>query len=478
MMDPVELVVNTISEGVYSIPENYEIISADIAENGILEPIIVDGKYRVISGNIRLKIALDRGIKKVPVIIEEGKTADEKSIIVSHNQQRIKKYEEVLNEYEILEARYHVGQGSRTDLDESKARNKELLRMAINASNTKMYKIKSIGKAIKNLYGEKPEIAKKIWEEINSGTKSIHCTYNLLKTKMEKKENDGVVPKRYEFIVDGIKIYNKLNRDLAEILSESIQTIVVSPSYFRMKDNGTGEDQRGLEKDIESYLENLIQDFKDCSRVLKKDGSLWVILNEGVFNGQYNAIPHRFIIKLMAAGWRFTDEIIWIKDNPVPIPQSKKFSRSHEYIFHLTKNEDYYFDFSWSKELEDVKNKFSTGTEGNAPAFKSTFKSYHNILESSCSNIEWLRRKCKELKGFNLTHSSTFPLFVPLMCVLATSKSGDTVLDICSGTGTTGEAAVSTKRDYVGYEINPQYNMAAAVRLLPYTKKNDLETQL
>jgi DNA modification methylase len=81
-----------------------------------------------------------------------------------------------------------------------------------------------------------------------------------------------------------------------------------------------------------------------------------------------------------------------------------------------------------------------------------------------------LRKACKE-QGFNLTHSAGYPISIPLIAILTSSKVGDTILDIYSGTATTGEAALATKRKYVGYEIKPEFVMASKVRLDNYVNE-------
>jgi DNA modification methylase len=67
-----------------------------------------------------------------------------------------------------------------------------------------------------------------------------------------------------------------------------------------------------------------------------------------------------------------------------------------------------------------------------------------------------------------MEHSCTFPIDLPLICVLSTTRPGDVVLDLFSGTATTGEVCVLTDRKYVGYELNPQFVMASEVRLSDY----------
>ena len=101
-VDPQNLYENEVTNNLYSLnPENLESIKENIDKFGILEPLIVDSDNVIISGNIRLRVALEIGLEKVPVIYEVKSKIDAKLIAVSHAQQRMKTYSEILKEYNI-----------------------------------------------------------------------------------------------------------------------------------------------------------------------------------------------------------------------------------------------------------------------------------------------------------------------------------------------------------------------------------------
>jgi DNA modification methylase len=176
---------------------------------------------------------------------------------------------------------------------------------------------------------------------------------------------------------------------------------------------------------------------------------------------------------MMKNGWIFNDEIIWVKNNPI-FTQAKRTIRSHEYIFHFVKCENYHYDLTWMSELSDPSNQISLGTSGKISNLMSAMDFRGNIVRTGGNNMSDLRKSCKK-QGFNLTHSAAFPITIPLISVLTTSKVGDTVLDIYSGTATTGEAALATNRKYIGYEIKPEYIMGSVVRLQDYTTDKVLQ---
>jgi DNA modification methylase len=165
----------------------------------------------------------------------------------------------------------------------------------------------------------------------------------------------------------------------------------------------------------------------------------------------------------MQHGWLFNDELIWVKNNPL-FTQAKRSVRSHEYFFHFVKGREYYYDVSWLTDLTDPNDLISYGTSKKVSNLISSMDFRGSIIRTNSNNMEELRNACKA-KGFYLTHNAAFPITIPLIAILTTSRVGDTVLDIFSGTGTTGQAALSTKRKYIGYEIKSEFIMATEVRL-------------
>lgn len=253
---------------------------------------------------------------------------------------------------------------------------------------------------------------------------------------------------------------------MTELEDENVACIVTSPPYFQMRDYGTGSDQRGLENDVDTFIKGLVNDFQDCKRVLKEDGSLWVNLGEAVLNGQYNAIPHRFVLEMMKQGWLFNDEIVWAKNNG-HFTNAKRTVRSHEYIFHFVKSKKFYYNVSWLEDLNDTNNKISLGTNASTINLRSWMDRRESILNTNANNMDDLRKLCKDA-GFNLTHTAAFPLIIPLIPILTTSRKGDIILDIYNGTATCGQAAIENERYYVGYELKPEYIKASEIRLKPY----------
>jgi hypothetical protein len=159
-VNPKLLKRNKVVNGLYSIPENYETIKENIALVGILTPLHVVRNV-VVSGNLRLQIALELGFDVVPVIYVPKQKISEKLLAVSYGQQRVKKYSEILKEYEILEASFPIGKGKRTDLNPEIKKNVEK-RKQLDISKAKLVLLKGIKVMAKELYGEGTEAYKDV----------------------------------------------------------------------------------------------------------------------------------------------------------------------------------------------------------------------------------------------------------------------------------------------------------------------------
>jgi site-specific DNA-methyltransferase (adenine-specific) len=465
--------------GIYQIPANYELIKDNIKRMGLITPLIVDFSTKeIISGNLRHQIALELKIPMVPVIFEDFTDEKKMPISISTNQFRQKSSLEILDEMQYFDEYFEIKKGMRTDLNpESKEMKEKRDNSLKGVSKDKQNKLKAIRKMATNLYGTDTKEYRDVFDEIDNGSNSLNSVFKYLDLKSKTLKNKSIIPKDSNLLEDRVKIYNKSSVDMSELADESIQTIVVSPPYFQMVDYNTGKDQMGLESNVEDYLDNLMSVFKEAKRVLKTEGSLFVNLNDCVINGVYQTVPQKFVLKMIEFGFMLVDEFVWVKKNP-NYSHGNRSVRNHEPIFHFVKSTDYYYNLSWMEDLKDDNNAISCGTNTKYPKlFSGLDYLINDVLRSNASSTAELRKECKK-EGFYLTHSATFPLSIPSICILTTSKIGDNVLDFFSGTASTGESAIVLGRNYYGYETNPEYVMASKVRLNPYLNEEKEEEYL
>jgi len=334
---------------------------------------------------------------------------------------------------------------------------------------------------------------------------------------------------------------------LPTLEANSVQCVVTSPPYYGLRDYGA-EGQIGLEDTPEAYVGKLVAVFSEVKRVLRDDGVVWLNLGDSYArdfakggsgpNGKHDfipgygnarkamrccsgradgivtddsprnrdgcfcngsvlpikpkdliGIPWRVAFALQSDGWWLRQDIIWAKPNPMPESVTDRYTKSHEYIFLLTKSARYYYDAEAVKEPSTEKNWQSridraidgqksyptekkNGIRSRADSFKREGSKREQPIpfqakgthrpdrEESNYPLDTRNRRSVwtvTTKPFKEAHFATFPPEIPKICIRAGSKVGDTILDPFSGAGTTGLIADKLGRKYIGIELNPGY---------------------
>jgi len=178
---------------------------------------------------------------------------------------------------------------------------------------------------------------------------------------------------------------------------------------------------------------------------------------------------------LRSDGWYLRQDIIWHKPNPMPESVRDRCTKSHEYIFLLSKNKNYYYDNEAIKEpakdwgtRDRTNGKYHNEGTGLQPHSGLT-KSYPTKNKRSV----WSVTK-KPYKG---AHFATFPPELIEPCVKAGSQEGDIILDPFMGSGTTATVAKSLNRDYIGCELHEEYGTLIQKRILDYVPVNKVSQE-
>ena len=165
------------------------------------------------------------------------------------------------------------------------------------------------------------------------------------------------------------KIHNENCLDtMAKMPDNFVQSIITSPPYYNLRDYGT-EKQVGIEKTYNEYLENLINIFSECKRVLKKDGICFVNLGDTYLNNSLIGIPDRFKILMIDNGWICRNDIIWHKPNAIPQSVKNRFSNDYERIFMFTINKEYKFNTQY--EERKTKASITLSTDNNNSKYEN-----------------------------------------------------------------------------------------------------------
>jgi len=241
----------------------------------------------------------------------------------------------------------------------------------------------------------------------------------------------------------------------------TVQSCITSPPYYGLRNYGI-DGQIGLEQTPEEYIQNMVDVFRKVREVLADDGTLWINIGDSYYNyrpGNLSypkqtiatnnqdlptnsakrnnklqgykekdliGIPWMLAFALRNDGWYLRQDIIWSKPNPMPESVKDRCTKSHEYIFLLSKNQNYYFD---------------------------------TLYEPSV-NVEKRRKRSVwevQLKPYKGAHFATYPEDLIQPCILASSRVGDTILDPFLGSGTTARVAERLNRNWVGCELNETY---------------------
>lgn len=291
------------------------------------------------------------------------------------------------------------------------------------------------------------------------------------------------------------KIYNKeCTAGLKELPEKSIHCCVTSPPYWGLRDYGT-DDQFGLEETPQQYVDNMVKLFREVKRVLKDDGTLWLNLGDSYSSGgrqsttnqslrgekQYGVtrpkanknikpkdligIPWRVAFALQADGWYLRQDIIWHKPNPMPESVHDRCTKSHEYIFLLSKSPSYYYD------NESIKEKAIGNNPGNKShkyfnSHDEKFKTKTNLKNITAVDFRNKRSVWTvNTKSYKEAHFATYPEKLILPCIKAGCPKGGIVLDPFMGAGTTGLVARKLNRNYIGFELNADYIKIAEKRI-------------
>jgi DNA modification methylase len=260
-------------------------------------------------------------------------------------------------------------------------------------------------------------------------------------------------------------------RVLQELPDNSMQACITSPPYWSLRDYGI-EGQVGLEDSVYQYIASLVEIFDEVRRVLRPDGALWLNIGDSYTSGNRGwrapdkknqaramevrpptpeglkpkdliGVPWRLALELQAAGWYLRTEVIWNKPNCQPESVKDRPTRSHEYVFLLTKSERYQYDADTLR-----------GPNGR------------NLRTVWDLNTE----------AYPEAHFAMFPESLVEPCIGLTTRPGDPILDPFFGSGTTGLVAARMGRKFLGIELNPEYVDIAKRRLTSHRSNGHSRT--
>jgi len=259
------------------------------------------------------------------------------------------------------------------------------------------------------------------------------------------------------------------------------------------------DNQIGLEQTPKEYIENMVDVFNHVKELLADDGTLWVNIGDSYartggdssqkgrhWDGRKNnpntghnryasdmglkakdliGIPWMLAFALREAGWYLRQDIIWHKPNPMPESVTDRCTKSHEYIFLLSKSPQYYFDHVAIKE----QGVTPAGTKGAKGSVERQNQFGVNARPPEYKIYDGMRNKrdvwSVNVRPYKGAHFATYPTALIEPCILAGSRKNDIVFDPFMGSGTTAQVALQHGRQYLGCELNKEYEKLQQERI-------------
>ena len=174
---------------------------------------------------------------------------------------------------------------------------------------------------------------------------------------------------------------------------------------------------------------------KECKRILKDNGSIWVI-------GSYHNI-FRLGYHLQNLDYWLLNDVIWRKNNPMPNFRGTRFTNAHETLIWASKSKKSKYTFNY-QSLKCLNDDLQMRSDWILPI---------------CNGKERLKSNGKKI------HSTQKPEALLHRIILATTNKGDKIFDPFLGTGTTAVVSKKLGRNYYGIEKDKKYFIAAKKRI-------------
>ncbi|MGB2756334.1 MAG: site-specific DNA-methyltransferase [Acidimicrobiia bacterium] len=309
---------------------------------------------------------------------------------------------------------------------------------------------------------------------------------------------------------------------LKSIPDQSVDCLVTSPPYFRLRNYGH-RGQLGLEDGVHEWVANLVAVLGEARRTLTDTGTVWLNVGDSYSRSRSTGAapkslvlaPERLLVALAADGWWVRNKVVWAKPNPMPTSVGDRLATTWEPVFLLTKSPRYFFDL----DAVRVPHKSRPGRQRWDPGpIPNLVPEWQGPLAGNNSGLG--RLKASGLAGhplgknpgdvwrittsnFRGGHHATYPEALverpilagcpakvcrrcntpwtrePVDRTVSTPEIGairprcrcragtrpGVVLDPFLGSGTTAVVAERLDRDWIGIDVNPRFAAIAQQRI-------------
>jgi len=251
--------------------------------------------------------------------------------------------------------------------------------------------------------------------------------------------------------------------------SENFQEAVPIAPFRECESCNAWFGELGWERDPIDFAEHLADCFQELyDRVLRDDGTLWVVISDTYRDKSLQCAPEWFAIEMLDRGWILRNKVIWKKPQVFGNPVQDRFIQDWEYVYIFAKKQKYYFDIDalrlppkmTQRDLRKMKHSTKRNNRYNNSNAPRTAIGASRPMEEAYGSI-------KEIKGANRrcvwtipTEKTTDPHFAPFpkklarMGIKAGCPKGGVVLDPFCGMGSTLVAALQLERQCVGIDLS------------------------
>ena len=243
-----------------------------------------------------------------------------------------------------------------------------------------------------------------------------------------------------------LKVHNIDSRLINTIVKDQIVDVTItSPPYFDLKDYGSDK-QIGFGQEYDDYLNDLKVVFKNVYDITKDSGTLWVIIDTYRRDGEVIPLPFDFSNKIKEIGWKLQEVIIWKKDKTVPWAHKGQMRSIFEYILVFSKSTEFNFFIDKVRDFTSLKKWWVKYPERYNPKGKTPDALWDFGIPVQGS---WG-------KGY-IDHFCPLPEELIEQILKITTNENDVVLDCFSGSGAVLSKADNMNRNFIGFELNPDY---------------------
>ena len=230
---------------------------------------------------------------------------------------------------------------------------------------------------------------------------------------------------------------------MQHIEDESIDCIVTTPPYWRRRTQGT---ESITATNLDDFIQELLQTMAQAWRVLKPQGSLWLNVGDDTTSGFFLGVPWRLILPMIdKQGWLLANEVVWNRITTSPQGSQDHLRKVHEFMFHLVKGEDFYYDDEALRRTFALISRNDDKSRGK----QSKAAKHQSQIPSDVWTIGVQRS--------GIAHYRVAPDTLYRLPIVATCPRGGILLDPYCGTGTACKIAYEMNLRSIGIDINPDY---------------------